>query len=140
MANLVYNRGKFLLASGVNMGTADLRMLLVNASYAANADHNSVADVVGNEISVSGYSRQQVANKTITEDDTNDVVFLDADDVTFNSLVTGQTVGGAVLYRHNASDSAAEVICFYDLTDTPTNGGDIQVQFAAAPNGVLKLA
>jgi hypothetical protein len=141
MANLVYNRGKQLLATaGVNLASADLRLLLTQAAYTANADHNFVSDVTS-EVSVSGYARQALANKTVTEDDTNDFAYLDADDVAFAGLASGQTVGGAVLYLYNAADSAAPVIAFYDLTDTATNGGTITVQWATPANGgVLKLA
>ena len=40
----------------------------------------------------------------------------------------------------NAS-AASPLIAFYDVTDTPTNGGDITIQWAAAASGgVLKLA
>lgn len=140
MANGIYNRTKYLLATGVNLATADLRVLLVSSSYSFNSDHNFVSDVVSNEISVAGYSRQVMASKTVTEDDATDVAYLDGEDVTFADLAIGQTVGGAILYRHNASDTAAEVLAFYDVVDTPTNGGDIIIQWSAPPNGALKLA
>jgi hypothetical protein len=144
VANGVYNRGKYQLATGaINLATADLRVLLVKSTYALDADHNFVADVVAgaSEISVAGYARQALANKTVTEDDTNDFAYLDADDVVFAALVAGQTVGGAVLFVHTGVDATAVVLGFYDLTDTPTNGGDITVQWATPANGgVLKAA
>lgn len=143
MANGVYNRAKYMMLDGtLDLPTAaDLRVLLVNASYSFNPDHNFVSDVVANEISVAGYSRQALTTESITEDDANDMAYLDADDVVFASLAAGQTVGGAVLYKFNAADAAAEVIAFYDVTDTPTNGGNITIQWAApASGGVLKLA
>lgn len=143
MANGVYNRAKYMLADGtLDLPTAaDLRVLLVNTSYVFDPDHNFVSDVVANEISAGGYSRQPLTGETITEDDTNDFAYLHADNVAFGALAAGQTIGGAILFKYNASDSAAEVIAFYDVTDTPTNGGTITLNWAAdASGGVLKLA
>jgi hypothetical protein len=143
MANGVYNRGKYLIANaGANLASADLRVLLVKDTYVFDATHNFVSDVIAGakEISVAGYARQALANKTLTEDDANNFAYLDADDALFATLAAGQTVGGAVLYKFNAADGAAEVIAFYDPVDTLTNGGDITVIWnAPASGGVLKL-
>ena len=144
MANGVYNRGKYLVATaGVNLASADLRVLLVKDTYAFNPDHNFVADVVAGalEISAAGYSRQTLANKTVTEDDANDFAYLDADDPAFGSIAAGQTVGGMVLFIHTGSDATAQLVAFYDLADTLTNGLALSVAFATpALGGVLKLA
>lgn len=142
MANGVYNKGKYVIANaGANLASADLRVLLVNSAYSFDADHNFVSDVSANEISVGGYARSALDNKILTEDDTNDFAYLDADDEVFTSLASGQTIGGAILYLFNAADSAAALIAFYDVTDTPTNGGNVTIQWAApASGGVLKLA
>lgn len=147
MANGVYNRGKQLLATaGANLSSADLRVMLVNSTYTFDNNHNFIdnvaaGDPIDHEISVGGYARQALANKTVTEDDTNDFAYLDADDTVFTALAAGQTIGGAILYKHNASDAAAEVIAFYDLVDTATNGGNVTIQWATPANGgVLKLA
>ena len=142
MPNGVYNRAKFLLATGaINLSTADTRVLLVNSAYAFNDDHNFVSEVTANEISVGGYARQALTTKTVVEDDTNNFAYFDADDAVFTALVAGQTIGGAVVYRFNAADTAAEVLGFYDLVDTATNGGNVTVQWATPANGaVLRLA
>lgn len=144
MANGVYNRGKFLVATaGVNLSSADLRMLLVKSTYTFDPDHNFVADVVAGaqEISVAGYARQTLLGKTVVEDDATDFAYLDATDPVFAALVAGQTIGGAVLFIHTGSDATAQVLAFYDLADTLTNGLDIGVVFATpALGGVLKLA
>lgn len=145
MANGVYNRAKYMLADGTLdlPTTADLRVLLVKSTYTFDPDHNFVSDVIAGsqEISVGGYSRQALANETITEDDANDFAYLDADDSVFTSLASGQTIGGAVVYKFNAADASAEVIAFYDTTDTLTNGGNVTIQWNTPANGgVLKLA
>lgn len=120
---------------------ADLRVLLVTTAYAFDADHNFVSDVVASELSVGGYARQPLTTETITEDDASDFAYLDADDTAFGALAAGQTIGGAVVYKFNAADAAAEVIGFYDLVDTATNGGTVTIQWATpATGGVLKQA
>jgi hypothetical protein len=145
MANGVYNRAKYMFMDGtIDLPTvADLRVLLVKDTYTFNPDHNFVSDVVAGalEISVAGYARQPLTTETITEDDALDFAYLDADDPVFTALVAGQTIGGAVLFKYNVADAAAEAIAFYDTTDTPTNGGNVTIQWATPANGgVLKLA
>jgi len=146
VANGVYNRAKYLLLDGALdlPTTADLRVLLVKSTYTFDADHNFIDPGVttgSQEISVAGYARQPLTGEVIVEDDANDFAYLDADDPVFASLVAGQTVGGAILYKYNVADTAAELIAFYDLADTATNGGNITVQWAAvASGGVLKVA
>lgn len=139
MANLVYNRGIFEVMNLGALSTADLRVMLVQSTYTENKDHNVVADVVAHELSVAGYARVALTTKTLTEDDTNDFAYLDADDVAFGALTAGQTIGGAVLFRHTGSDATAPVIAYYDLINTPTNGGTFTVQWNTPANGgVLK--
>lgn len=148
MANIVYNRGKYVV------GTADIdgstfRLMLVTTGYTENQDHNLVddgttSDPLSYEIGVGGYSRQSIGLAAF-EDDTNDFAGLDASDAVFTSLATGATVGGAVLYRYSTSggttsDTGQELISFYDLTDTPTNGGNFTITWAStSAGGVLKL-
>lgn len=153
MANFVYNHGKFLLANGsLNLVTANLAVLLVTPLYAgvnATPDSNTINDgaslnVASYEITtgtVTGYARQVLASKTITEDDTNDFAYLNAANTTFTGLGAGNTVSGAVLVNDTGVNSTSSLIAFYDFTDTLTNGGDITIQWATAGNGgVLKLA
>lgn len=141
MANALYNRGKYLIFTNAISASTDLRVLLVKSSYTFAATHNTVADVVADEITASGYARAPLTNETVTEDDANGFAYLDADDTLMGSIATGQTIGGAILYKYNASDSSADLVAFYDLSDTPTNGAAITVQWAApASGGVLKLS
>lgn len=146
MANLVYNAGLEELGKATtDLDSADLRVLLVKTTYTANKDHllvddGSANDPASHEIAVAGYARQALANKAVTRDDTNDFAYLDADDVVFTSLTTGETIGGAILYRHTGADGTSPLIAFYDVADTPTNGGNVTIQWATPANGgVLKL-
>lgn len=151
MANLVYNRGKFLTGQ-INLAATsfDLMVMLVTTGYTSDDAHNLVDDGTTNdpksyEISVGGYSRQALANRALFEDDTNDFAGLDASDVTFTALAAGATIGWAILYRYSSSggttsDTGQDLLAGYNLTATPTNGGDITLQFASTSAGsVLKL-
>jgi len=151
MPNLVYNRGKFITGQ-INLAATsiDLMLMLVTTGYTSDDAHNLVDDGTTNdpksyEISVGGYARQALASRALFEDDTNDFAGLDATDVTFSALAAGATIGGAVLYRYSTSggttsDTGQDLLALYDVTDTPTNGGDITIQWAStSAGGVLKL-
>lgn len=148
MANFVYNYGKFLLANGgVNLVTDSIVLMLVNASYtgaSSNANSNVVSEVSSYEITATNYTRQALASKSVVEDDANTSApgaYFKAANVTFQTLLSGNTIGGAILLKNTGSDATSGLIAFYDITDTPTNGGDITIQWAAdASGGVLKLA
>lgn len=141
MANFVFNRGRYEIFNGTFVpGTVDSRALLLDTDYAQDDTDNVLDDLDSDEISVSGYSRQALASESLTEDDTNDRAYMDADDVTYTGLATGQTVGWCILYRHTGNDATAPVVSAYDVTNTPTNGGNIVIQWAApGSGGVLYL-
>lgn len=141
MANGVYNRGLFEIASAAaDLDAADLRVLLLNSGYTFSKAHNFVDDIVGNEISASGYARQTLANKVVVEDDTNNRAYLDADDPVFPSMAAGQTIGGAAIFRHTGNDATAPLIVFIDVADVATAGTAFVLTFAApASGGILYL-
>lgn len=147
MPNGVYNRGKYLLGTGLNLNSAALHLVLVANTYTFNNDHNTLVDLEGSEITTStvvGYTRQTLSSQIVIEDDTNDFAYLYAANVTFTGLFQGNTVGGAVLVANTGgtnANSSCQLLAFYDIVDTPTNGGDITIQWASNTNGaVLKLA
>lgn len=148
MAN-VYNRAKFRLLKG-DMdfdlgGNLAVRCLLLKSGVAFNPDHNVVNDLTPgtNEISVGGYLRQTVGGVAVSQVDGSDWGAVQGNQVTFSALASGQTIGAAVLFlRLGASDADATdpLIAYYDLTDTPTNGGDVTVRFGgASPGDFLRL-
>jgi len=138
MADIVTNKCKFELFTGdANLDAADLRILLLTTAGSVTADTNFVSDIVANELSVGGYARHTLAGETVTEDDTNDFAYLDATDALFAALAAGQTIGWGVLFRHTGADGTAPVYAGYDITDTPTNGGDVTLQWATPANGGL---
>jgi hypothetical protein len=143
MANLVTNKLKFRLLSGsVNLSSAVQKLMLLK-SGTPNADDNFVADITPgtNELSVAGYARVTLTTKSVTEDDTNDFAYMDADDVVFAALTTGQTITWAYLLEFVTNDADSFLEAAYDVTDTPTNGGTITIVWAApASGGVIKAA
>ncbi len=133
MADLVTTKGCFEILNGAaDLDASDLRMAFIKTT-APTKETNFMDGIT--EVTVSGYARQTLAGETVTEDDTNDFAYLDATDPVFSALAAGETVIGAVLFRHTGSDATAPVYAFYDFTDTPTNGGDITIQFATPANG-----
>lgn len=158
MANLVFNRGKFLVAGGRVSTTATYTLMLVTTCFEDLSnlldknlvDDGTTTDPLSYEVSVGGYSRGTVAGAALFEDDTNDFAGIDATDQTFSTLSAGETVGGAVLYIYSSSggslgtqttsDTGQELLAFYDVTNTATNGGDITIQWASTTaGGMLKL-
>lgn len=133
MADLVTNKCKYELFTGdANLDAADLRVGLIKTA-APTADTNFRADVT--ELTVGGYALQTLAGESVTEDDTNDFAYLDATDPVFSALVAGETILFAFLYRHVTNAADSPVYAGYDVTDTPTNGGDVTIQFATPANG-----
>ena len=90
---------------------------------------NLLAPATMVEVTVSGYSRQTMTTPTVTQDDTNDRANVAAPKVTFQTLGSGQDVGAAIVYKEIGTDGQDLVISFYLLTNTPTNGGDIEIRW-----------
>lgn len=145
MASAWFNKGKFHILGGtINLTSDTIKVMLVKTSYTFDVDHNFISDVSTHELGVSGYTagfggagRKTLASKTFTEDDTNDLAYFDALDITWTSLGAGETIGGAILVKEVTVDGDSPVIAFMDLSDTATNGGDITVAWNAL--GILKV-
>jgi hypothetical protein len=148
MANFVTNRGKYLVAITDMLGST-FRMMLLTTSFTSDdalntVDDGTTADPATYEITVSGYARKSFGFSAF-EDDSNDFAGLDVADQTFSSLSAGQTIGWACIYRYSTSggttsDTGQDLVSFYQLTATPTNGGDVTVQIAStSAGGALKI-
>lgn len=144
MASIVYNKCKELLAqAALNWDTADIRAALVKSTYTADADQNfldnaGANDVVDHECGVASYARVALTNTSINRDDTNDVVEFLCDDVAFGALEAGETIGGVVIYLYNASDAAAALLVFDDLTGNQALDGNT-VTYQPASGVVFKI-
>ncbi len=134
MAQNNTNRLAYLMATAAfNWGSHTIRMGLLKSSYTPTAAQIRALNVANdltpgtNEISVSGYARQTVGSKTTTEVDASDRVELDCADVTFTALVAGQTFDKVFFIKFGTNDTDSEVLGVYDVTATPTNGGDVTI-------------
>src|SRR3990172_2996915 len=145
MASSWYNRGVYSILSGnINLNSNTIKVMLVTSAYTFDPDHNFVSNVNSFELTVGGYTggfggagRKTLSNKEFTENDTDDLAYFDdTADLTWTSLATGETIGGAILIKEVTNDGDSPIIAFMDLTNTPTNGGNITVAWSA--DGILQ--
>lgn len=138
MASIVYNRCKADLAQGeLDLDTLGdtLNVQLHTSTYTPNADHNTTADLT-NEVSGTGYTAggATLANQAITQDDTNDRAYLDADDVTWSSSTI--TARYAVVVDVTNSNS---LVCLIDFaTDQSSSSGNFVLSWSS--DGIMRLA
>ena len=132
-----YNRANQLYSLQTMAGKT-LKALLVKSTYVFDPDHDYVADIVADEATVGGYSRQTLANVTSGQDNTLNRGKLTWDPFVFGAFSGIQDLGGAVVFISNGSDATHELVGFMDksfpvttensakvLTLTPGSGGVI---------------
>lgn len=138
MANL-YNTGiQDLMDGTIQWGTSDMRCILLTSSYTFDADHDFLDDVSANEISQGG--RAALDGETTVLDLANDEVSADATDETYTALAAGDTPSQIVIYKQNASDAAAELLCRCALPSAPVpNGGDYEIVWDPT-DGIFKIS
>lgn len=130
MANFVTNRGSLDLQSNVIVWASDtIKARLVPSSVTPDKDNTVMTGLtaIGTD--------QTLGSKTRTEDTTNDRIVYDAADPTWTAVASGSTIGWVIVYQFITNDAASVPLFVIDLTDTPTNGGDITVQFSASGIG-----
>lgn len=133
-----YNKGLYEIANGdVNLGTSTIKALLLKSTGSFDRDHNFVSDIVAHEITASGYSRQTLASKTVTENDTNDAAYWDCADISFGTIASGQTIGYMVLFRDAGSDATSPLLCCWALVPQDTDGTPIK--FVVSSSGLTKI-
>lgn len=141
MPSVIYNRFWLDLATkATNLDTDDLRCVLVDSTYSApNKDHTrwvTGSDPFDQEVTGSGYTAGgvQLANTTVTQDDTNDLVKFDADDVTWQtSTITAQA---AVIFDSTIANK--NLIACYLFTELKSSAnGNFTIQWSAS--GLMEL-
>ncbi len=126
MASFVTNRGSLNLQSNVIVWASDtIKARLVPSSVTPTKD-----DTVMTGLTAIG-TDQTLGSKTRTEDTVNDRIVYDAADPTWTAVASGSTIGWCIVFKFGTVDGDSVPIAVLDLTDTPTNGGDITVQFNA---------
>jgi hypothetical protein len=135
MANQFYDAGLDAFVNGdIDWVVDDIRMTLVDAAdYTVNAAVHDFYDDIPTAARVATMAAS-LAGKS-----TNGSGGVDANDVTYTS-VSGDPSEALVIYKYNASEAAAALICYLDgftgLPVTP-NGGNITVEFHAS--GIFSL-
>ena len=139
MANVIYNSFKAKIMDGsVDLDTDTVKVALVTSSYTPDQDAHDFFDDVTNEVVGTGYSAggASLANKSVTQDNTDNEGVFDADDVTWSSSTI--TARGAVVYKSTGTPSTSPIIAFIDFTtDQISSNGNFVIQWAA--EGLLNL-
>jgi hypothetical protein len=144
MADVIYNRFKRALldrvsGSGVDFDTDTLKVALVTSAYTPDIDaHNFYSDLT-NEVTGTGYSAggSTLTTPTVTQDNTNDWAYFDADDVTWAASTI--TARGAVLYKSTGVAGTSLLIAYFDFgSDKSSTAGNFTIQWNAS--GIVRLA
>jgi len=145
MPSFVYNKAAQELADGtVDLLVDTIKTMLVTSQYSPArtdlvVDAGGANDAVDAEINVTSYTRgwggsgrKSLASKTIVVDQANNRAEFSAGNLTWTTLGSGATIAAMVLIKEGASnDTTSRLIAYLDVTDTPTNGGDIAFTFDA---------
>lgn len=121
MASFVFNSGADGLETGggITYASDTIKARLVASSVTPNKD-----DAV-----MTGYTAigtdQTLGTKTKTKDTTNDRIVYSAAGLTWTAVAGGSTVGYVVFYKFVTNDGDSIPIAMIDVTDTPTNGGNL---------------
>lgn len=154
MASGFYNQALAdILTGSIDMDSNTLKIMLVDTGYTYDPDHqvvdngaNDATDPSYNEIVATNYTGgyngagRKTATLTVSKQDANNRAIITIGDLTWTSLggATNDTVGGAILIKEITNDTSSRLIAFFDLTDTPTNGGDFTLDFDGT-NGNLRF-
>ena len=138
MASGIYNRFKYNLAKKLIELSADtIKVMLLNNSHSFDADHDVPGDVNANELAATGgYTTggTTLTTKTVTQDDTNDLMKFDADDATWSSATF--TAYHAVIWDDTvATDDLIASIDFGGAKSV--SAGTFTIQWSA--NGIIRL-
>lgn len=141
MASKAY--GQFIgkaLNKEIDWDSDSIKVMLVSSAYTPNQDtHDYLDDVVGNEVTGTGYTAggQALASKTLTYDASTNVIVLDAADVTWASSTI--TARYAVIYDDTpAGNSAKPLIAYLDMvSDQSSNNGNFVIQWDAS--GIVRI-
>lgn len=146
MAGVLTDKAReMILAGTLNLKTADIYFVLLNASGGADKDTEYLDEVVANEISGTGYTggyggsgRKTIGttgNRTVSHSSAKGT--LDVTSPTWTALDAG-TVGMVLTVVKGTEDADSLVVSYEDITDVPTNGGDWTYEIAAI--GLYTLA
>lgn len=139
---VAYNDFKEQLFKKIHDLVNDTVKVTLHTSYTPNIDSHQVwADVSSTEYgSGSGYTAggKTLANKSVTQDNTNDRALWDADDVTWTSLgaLSPATPSHAIIWNDTPTSPADPLLDYVILGTTATNGGNYTLQWSSSPSAI----
>lgn len=118
----------------IDLDTDTIKVMLLTSAYTPNQDtHDYLDDVVGNEVTGTGYTAggAVLSSKTVTYDAGTNTFKFDAADVTWAS--SSITARYAVVYDDSgASNATKPLIGYFDfVTDRASSNGDFVVRWGA---------
>jgi len=150
--SFVYNKA----AEELNNGTIDLlndtiKTMLVTSQYTAArtdlvVDAGGANDPVDAEINVTGYTRgwggagrKDLTGKGVVVDQAGNRAEFSAGNLTWTALGTGATIAAMLIIKEGVSnDTTSRLIAYLDVTNTPTNGGDVSFTFNS--DGIIQFS
>lgn len=133
--------GNFLvkaLNKEVDWDTDTIKVALTTSSYTPNQDTHDYFNDVTNEVTGTGYTAggNTLASKTITYDDANNVIILDAADTTWASSTI--TARYAVVYASTGTASTSPLIGYVDFgSDQSSTNGNFTITWDST--GIVRV-
>lgn len=140
MASVIYNSFKKKIMDGsIDLDTDTIKVALTTSSYTPDQDSHDFFDDVTNEISGTGYSAggATLANKTVTQDNTDNKGVFDADDTAWaSSTITNARY--AIVYKSTGVASTSALICAIDFgSNYSSSNGTFTLPWAA--EGIVNI-
>jgi hypothetical protein len=122
MASYWFNEGlKYDADSNLDWSADTIRARLVASVPARTITSMTGQTAIGSD--------QTLGTKSISKDDTNNQVKYLAANPTWTAVGAGSTVAAVIIYKFITDDANSKPLCVHDVTDTPTNGGDITIDW-----------
>lgn len=150
MASFIYNVAAVGIANGtIDLDSNTLKVMLIKSTYTP-ANHNDLVvstNLTANEIAATNYAggfggagRKTATGVTVSQNNSLPGAKVVLNNLTWTALggATNDTIGAAVVIKEGTADSDSIPIAFWDITDTPTNGGDFTLTMDAT-NGNIQL-
>jgi hypothetical protein len=139
MSDVIYNSfKKKLMQKDIDLANDTIKVMLVTSGYTPDADSHEFKSDVTSEVTGTGYTAggAALANKTVSQDDTDDEGVFDADDTVWaDSSITAR---GAVLYKDTGVATTSPLIYYIDFgADKTTYGTEFKIQWNA--EGILNV-
>ena len=141
MASVIPNDAKkAILNNEFDWSGNTYKLALLTSTYTPDIDNDTYwSDISTNEVSGTGYTAggSAVSGLTVIVDDTNDLAYLDATDLTFSTVTV--TFRYAVLYEDTGTPATSKIVAVIDPTGTDRSpyAGDYTITWAT--DGVIKL-